>query len=203
MSSFTDAAIKLSRNPLGLIALFVVLVEAIAGYAAVSEALSDSQRSILVWFVILYPVLVFASFVYLVIKHPAKLYAPGDFADQTHFMEALGIKVQKEVERVTYEAEGELASLDIELIPIWEAEYFKKPEDSAKKLDILESYVSKLEEQTKNKEGLEKVASITALRRTYIEYLRHARSHFASSKDYQHIKNRVLKGLENIKKNEI
>jgi hypothetical protein len=79
LNAIADTATKLARNPLGLIALFVLLIEAIAGYVAISEVLADPQRQVLVWFVVLYPVLVLACFVYLVIFHPGKLYGPSDF----------------------------------------------------------------------------------------------------------------------------
>jgi hypothetical protein len=203
LNAIADTATKLARNPLGLIALFVLLIEAIAGYVAISEVLADPQRQVLVWFVVLYPVLVLACFVYLVIFHPGKLYGPSDFNDQAHFMQVLGLKVETAIENISYEAEAALTALDIELIPIWEAESLKRPEDGERKLQVLRECVERLERQVAKSSGSSKVASISALRRVYIQYLEHARRHYASSIPYQEIRKQVLKGLEAIRGNEI
>ncbi|MDH4394721.1 MAG: hypothetical protein QE278_03490 [Limnobacter sp.] len=203
MNAIVESATKLAQNPLGLIALFVLLVEAIAGYVATSAVLSEPQRQILVWFVVSYPMLVLACFVYLVIVHPAKLYGPSDFRDQSHFMQALGIKVETTIEKISYEAEGELAALDIELIPIWEAESLKRPEDSTRKLQVLKECVERLERQVLESAEGSKSASVSALRRVYVQYLEHARQHYASSAPYQDIRTQVIKGLEAIRGDEI
>lgn len=203
MNATADTATKLVRNPLGLIALFVLLVEAIAGYVATSSVLADPQREILVWFVVIYPVLVLFCFVFLVIRHPGKLYSPSDFDDQNHFMEVLGLKVESAIEKISYEAEGALAALDIELIPIWEARSFNRPEDSERKLQVLKECIDRLEHQVaQSTDGL-KAGSVSALRRVYMQYLEHAREHYASSSPYQDIKQRVIRGLEAIRSNEI
>ena len=39
------------------------------------------------WFLVSFPVLVLAVFVWLLTTHPDKLYAPGDYEDEEHFME--------------------------------------------------------------------------------------------------------------------
>ena len=40
----------------------------------------------LVWFLIGFPILVFAGFLYLVTRHAEKLYGPGDFKDETNYL---------------------------------------------------------------------------------------------------------------------
>ena len=80
--SFGEIANKLARNPLGIIALFIVLIY---GFAT-ADNLTASERLPLTWFLILFPVLVFLFFVHLVIHHSDKLYGPGDFRDEANYM---------------------------------------------------------------------------------------------------------------------
>jgi hypothetical protein len=49
--------------------------------------LTAHERDIFTWFLVGYPVLVLATFAWLVSRHSAKLYAPQDFKDQAHFVE--------------------------------------------------------------------------------------------------------------------
>ncbi len=86
---FGSIAVKLSRSPLGIISLFVVLVEAIAAGIAVFSNFEPNAQLILVIFVTVFPLIVFASFVFLVIKHHTKLYAPSDYTDEQNFMDTL------------------------------------------------------------------------------------------------------------------
>ncbi len=83
-------ATRLSRNPLGIIALFLVLVHGFAGLVLGFRVdLADGQRGLLVLFLILFPVLVLFAFLWLVAKHSNKLYGPGDFQDERHFVRLL------------------------------------------------------------------------------------------------------------------
>ena len=88
MDNLNEMASKLARNPLGIIALFIVLVYGIAGIVlgASSEFLSENQRSVFVWFLVLFPFVVFIGFLWLVSKHHTKLYAPTDFKDEEGFL---------------------------------------------------------------------------------------------------------------------
>lgn len=81
--------VKLARSPLGIISLFVVLIEAItAGMASFADLNSDSEVTfILVLFIVIFPVIVFIAFFYLVINHHTKLYGPSDFSNPNDFME--------------------------------------------------------------------------------------------------------------------
>jgi len=81
-----DIAVKLSRNPIGIIGLSMVLVYGVAGYVTSSSLLDADDRSKLVWFVILFPVLILGAFYRLVALHFEKLYGPTDFTDEKNFL---------------------------------------------------------------------------------------------------------------------
>ena len=85
--SFGDVASQLARNPLGIIALFIVLVYGCASLTTIyAENLMPSERSLLIYFLVLFPVCVLLVFVYLVIFHSGNLYAPSDFRDEGNYM---------------------------------------------------------------------------------------------------------------------
>lgn len=88
LESFASSARSLARNPLGIIALFIVLVYGFASLVtAFAGAFTPSERIPLVYFLILFPVLVLAVFFRLVSKHSANLYAPSDYRDEKTFYE--------------------------------------------------------------------------------------------------------------------
>ena len=89
LKDFGAIAIRLARNPLGIIALLIVLVYGIAGFVATSPNFQTPEREILTWFLVLFPVLVVLMFVYLVTQHHSKLYAPTDFANPDDFRRIL------------------------------------------------------------------------------------------------------------------
>lgn len=82
-----QSAAKLSRNPLGIIALFILLIYGLATtlFGCVGSSLTEGQKWWFVIFLVIFPIIVLASFVYLVVKHHPKLYAPGDFRDESNF----------------------------------------------------------------------------------------------------------------------
>ena len=85
--SLGEIANKLARNPLGIIALFIVLIYGFATATTIyGDNLTASERLPLTWFLFLFPVLVLLLFVHLVIHHSDKLYGPGDFRDEANFM---------------------------------------------------------------------------------------------------------------------
>jgi len=90
MVSFVDKARGLSRNPLGIIALFIAFIHGFAtlllGVAA--GRLLCGERMPLVWFVVLFPVLVLGVFYLLVTRHNEKLYAPRDYRTDKSFQDA-------------------------------------------------------------------------------------------------------------------
>ena len=110
IDSFGKTAQRLATNPLGIIALFIVLVYGIAGivFGTAAQNLEHNQKTIMVWFLVLFPVLVLGVFTWLVTKHHTKLYAPKDFPDASTFLKTLSLseqkeKVEKEVEEIISE----------------------------------------------------------------------------------------------------
>jgi len=107
MQTFGKTASRLSRNPLGILALFLVLVY---GFACLvvglgSKSLNETERFPLIWFLVLFPVLVLGIFYILVTRHHRKLYAPSDYKDEKFFVTPLpeGViqeRVEEEVSAV-------------------------------------------------------------------------------------------------------
>ena len=84
---FGDTARRLARNPLGIIALFIVLVYGIASLVTISTgAGAVNERQPLIYFLVFFPVLVLAVFAWLVSKHSDKLYGPSDFTNEENYM---------------------------------------------------------------------------------------------------------------------
>jgi hypothetical protein len=98
LESFGQTAQKLARNPLGIIALFIVLVYGIAGlvFSSAAQHLQPAERSPLIWFLVSFPVAVLFSFLWLVARHHTKLYAPEDFKSEESFFRAMSPSEQRE-----------------------------------------------------------------------------------------------------------
>jgi Holliday junction resolvase-like predicted endonuclease len=91
LNDFMNNAKGLAKNPLGLIALFISLIY---GFACLvmsisAEKLETSEKIPLIWFLIIFPIIVLAVFVYLVIYHHKKLYSPSDFREDRSFLETI------------------------------------------------------------------------------------------------------------------
>ena len=92
IQSFGETARKLSRNPLGIIALFIVLVYGIASLVTIStETIAVNERLPLIYFLVFFPVLVLAVFAWLVSKHSDKLYGPSDFTNEENYMKLVTV----------------------------------------------------------------------------------------------------------------
>jgi hypothetical protein len=80
-----------ARNPLGIIGLFISLIYGFANWMLGSTAntLIPCERVIIIWFIVLFPVLILATFCYLVVKHHGKLYAPKDYNKDESFLQTL------------------------------------------------------------------------------------------------------------------
>ncbi len=103
------------KNPIGVIGVFLVLVEAIASIVIVQSTLEKSQNTILVWFIVLFPCLVLGVFYLLVTKHHEKLYSPSDYRDEQNFMKSYNNTTRKEeIKKVTNEQniECEIEQMD-------------------------------------------------------------------------------------------
>src|SRR4051794_40816634 len=87
LKTFGSTATTLTRNPLGIIALFIVLVYGFASLVtAFPGALTDSQKTPLIYFLVIFPVLVLGVFTWRVIRHSGKLFAPADFRDEENYV---------------------------------------------------------------------------------------------------------------------
>jgi CheY-like chemotaxis protein/cytochrome c oxidase subunit IV len=84
---FVDAAKGLARNPLGIIALFIVLVYGFASLVTTfAGSFTREERLPLVYFLVVFPVVVLAVFAWLVSTHSGKLFAPADFRDEANYV---------------------------------------------------------------------------------------------------------------------
>lgn len=90
ISDLGSAAKGLAKNPLGIIALFIVMIYGFAALTlGVTTHLAEAERQPLVWFLVAFPVLVLATFGWLVSCHHEKLYAPGDYKTDDSFFRGL------------------------------------------------------------------------------------------------------------------
>lgn len=88
---FLKSTKDLTRNPLGIVALFISLIYGIASLllGLSAEKLTCYERWPLIIFIVVFPVLILIVFYELVTKHHGKLYAPGDFKDDGSFLKTL------------------------------------------------------------------------------------------------------------------
>lgn len=83
---FAESAKGFTKSPLGIIALFIVLVYGFATLVvSFSQNIGDNKTP-LIYFMVLFPVLVFLGFLWLVANHHKKLYGPSDFIDEENFV---------------------------------------------------------------------------------------------------------------------
>jgi hypothetical protein len=89
--NISKQARDLSRNPLGIIALFIVLVYGIAAlfFGLSASKLENPEKILIVLFLISFPFVVLFVFYRLVTKHHTKLYAPKDFFESGDFFRAM------------------------------------------------------------------------------------------------------------------
>jgi CheY-like chemotaxis protein len=93
VKNFGDTAKSLARNPLGIIALFIVLVYGFASLVtAFAGTFTPAEKIPLIYFLIIFPVLVLGVFAWLVSKHSGKLFAPSDFKNEDNY-----VKMQMDV----------------------------------------------------------------------------------------------------------
>jgi len=86
-SNFFKTAAEMHRNPLGLIALFIVSVYAIGALVVGfgNESFYEYPNHPVILFMAIFPVAVLIAFYLLVAYFHTHLYSPSDFIDQTHF----------------------------------------------------------------------------------------------------------------------
>ena len=87
INQFGGIAKGLAKNPLGIIALFIVLVYGFASLAtAFAGSFTPSERAPLIYFLVFFPILVLGVFSWLVSKHSGKLFAPSDFKNEENYV---------------------------------------------------------------------------------------------------------------------
>jgi len=85
---FAGAAVNFTKSPLGIIALFIVLIYGLASLVVGFCTDISGQLLPLIYFMTYFPVLVFIGFLWLVAKHHNKLYGPSDFKNEDNYLRA-------------------------------------------------------------------------------------------------------------------
>lgn len=99
LNNFMKNAVGLTKNPLGIIGLFISLIYGFACLVlstSIANLNSPNERLPLIWFIIVFPIAILGAFIYLVVNHHEKLYAPSDFRNDEAFIETLSGKKIKE-----------------------------------------------------------------------------------------------------------
>lgn len=87
-NSFAESAKGFTKSPLGIIALFIVLVYGFASLVVgLGQGISEHIAP-LIYFMVFFPVIVFFGFLWLVANHHNKLYGPSDFKNEDNFMKS-------------------------------------------------------------------------------------------------------------------
>lgn len=119
VKSFAESAKGFTKSPLGIIALFIVLVY---GFATLAVVFGDNFKDYiapLIYFLVFFPVIVFIGFLWLVSKHHDKIYGPSDFRNEENFLKmkisaaaSLGAAVARQPESTdTYVTQQQLDSI--------------------------------------------------------------------------------------------
>jgi CheY-like chemotaxis protein len=88
LREFGTTARSLARNPLGIIALFIVLVYGLACLVIITGgSLTPVERLPVIYFLIIFPFVVLGVFTYLVSFRAGQLFAPGDFRREETYLE--------------------------------------------------------------------------------------------------------------------
>jgi CheY-like chemotaxis protein len=92
MPDMVGAAKSLSRNPLGILALFIVLIYGFSCLVTgLSGSLAHDERMPLIYFLVTFPFAVLFVYGWLVSNHNFKLFAPSDFKNEDNFVTAVGM----------------------------------------------------------------------------------------------------------------
>jgi CheY-like chemotaxis protein len=86
VKGFAESAKGFTKSPLGIIALFIVLVYGFATLATTFGSNLSEHIVPLIYFLVIFPVIVFIGFLWLVSKHHDKIYGPSDFKDEGNFL---------------------------------------------------------------------------------------------------------------------
>ena len=110
LSKFTQPS-----NPLGLMALFTLLVEAIAGSSLIAAIVNNSSYQVyLILFVIIFPTILLFFFMAVVILKREALYAPSDFKDDKTFVDLFKLvkKTEVRVKALSVDLRGQAEDLN-------------------------------------------------------------------------------------------
>ena len=90
----------LTRNPLGILAVFLGILYGIAGLLLGIDAqpLTEANQTVITWLVAIFPFVSLAVFAWLVSKHHAKLYSPHDYRTDEGFFASVRPSTAAEVE---------------------------------------------------------------------------------------------------------
>ena len=100
--TFGETAKGLARNPLGIIALFIVLIYGLACLVVGTGKLESSERLPMIWFLVIFPVIVLGVFTWLMVSHHVKFYSPQDLGpDRFVAMIPSVLKIPVKGEKVT------------------------------------------------------------------------------------------------------
>ena len=88
IKEFSESAKGFIKSPLGIIALFIILVYGFASLVVGFGQSLENYIAPLIYFMVFFPVIVFLGFLWLVAKHHNKLYSPSDFRDDDSFLKA-------------------------------------------------------------------------------------------------------------------
>ncbi len=87
-NNFAESAKSFTKSPLGIIALFIVLVYGFASLVVgLGQGISEHIAP-LIYFMVFFPAIVFFGFLWLVANHHNKLYGPSDFKNENNFMKS-------------------------------------------------------------------------------------------------------------------
>ena len=87
IQDFGSIAKGLARNPLGIIALFIVLVYGFAALVTTfNSSFTPAERLPLIYFLVIFPILGLGVFTWLVSAHSNKLFAPSDFKNEDNYV---------------------------------------------------------------------------------------------------------------------
>ncbi|MCK8495913.1 hypothetical protein M0L20_28865 [Spirosoma sp. RP8] len=92
---FLQSAKGLTKNPLGIIGLFISLIYGLATLVlstSISNLPSPSERLPIIWFIIVFPFITLGCFVFLVIRHHPKLYSPSDYGSTDLFLKTFEVQ---------------------------------------------------------------------------------------------------------------
>ena len=100
--SFGSTAKSLSGSPLGILALFIVLLYAFASLVtAFSGSFVPTERAPLIYFIVVFPFVVLGVFAWLVSQHPTKLYAPRDFQNEDNYVRTIALLAAAQAKSAT------------------------------------------------------------------------------------------------------